>query len=368
MQAHSHSMFPTKNGVYVVSATKLAAFNDCLAGFFLRYVFRYPIEPHISTVIGSAVHRTIDYRWRYFKQKGDDVYPIEPVYDLFLAVAQREQQEDLQRRAEALEVSVIPRKDGLTDQDRRRGLAMAVLYRLNHEEVPEHTEYEFMVPYPNAREPLCYLYGFYDQLYPWGFIDLKSNYTLPTVSTLATNIQFILYAWVFEQLYQRQLTRGYWYHLRTGQKVAFYPLQDDQRMLLDNRLTALTRFLYMIDTDAQRRGITVPPTTDIDRTSDTETSNTGTSDVGTQIASIQDLLQSLGFHRTPTLDLLDLTRLASTVATRKTVQPYVKKYFQAVLGEDKALFTGDAGTSQDICRWCATPTLCRRILSFYYKL
>ncbi len=114
-------------------------------------------------------------------------------------------------------------------------------------------EHWFSLPYPNKDLPICIVRGILDQIYPWGIVDFKTNKEKPTEEQVSADPQFILYAWVFTQLYGREPDYVYFDHLLSGTwvkaeiDVARYAELDD----LIHRILADTEYLSKVATTGE---------------------------------------------------------------------------------------------------------------------
>jgi hypothetical protein len=72
----------------------------------------------------------------------------------------------------------------------------------------------FKLPYPNKDNPICYVNGYIDMLTHDGFIDWKTGSEQMSKKKVENDLQFILYAWVFEQLTGRKPLYGLYYKIR----------------------------------------------------------------------------------------------------------------------------------------------------------
>lgn len=63
--------------------------------------------------------------------------------------------------------------------------------------------------------------GYIDMIDSGGFVDFKSSKNTPI--NLNTDIQFMLYAWAYYQLYGVWPKDGTWHHLRTNEQFYFTP-------------------------------------------------------------------------------------------------------------------------------------------------
>jgi len=217
------------DGLITLSASKLKTFTACERKYYYEYIDRRESKKHPAAALGTAVHKTIE---RVYKE-GTDPAPI------FLAEFDKEivQYED---------VDVDLRKY------RADGVKMVQLYKFDRR-VPVEMELEFLLPFPNQAHPLCNIRGIIDQTYDWGFVDLKTNRSKPLHSVLDNDIQFILYDWAYNEIYNTPAVNRVWNHLRTGED-----LYADTTGKLDNATRAIERILEKQVTGIYDRSIGDP--------------------------------------------------------------------------------------------------------------
>jgi hypothetical protein len=213
-----------------LSASKLKTFNACERKFYYEYVDRQETVKHPAAALGTAVHKTIE---RVYREQID---PVPTFVDEF----------GKELLANNLNI------DDVKPQLARDGIKMISQYNFLRR-VPDEMELEFTLPFPNAAHPLCNIRGFMDQLYEWGFVDLKTNTFKPLNSVLDNDIQFILYDWAFEEIYNYRAQRKIWHHLRTGED-----LYSDTEGKLDNAVRVIERILDSSVTGIYDRSIGDP--------------------------------------------------------------------------------------------------------------
>lgn len=234
----------------VLSASRLQSFLDCPRRFALRYLLQYPIEPHPSTVVGTAVHRTLERRWKEWLRDQRDVESIEQVYAEEVARALQQREDTLQTQASLYgsDMVIVRSCVSVTDTMYEEGLRMCLNYDLSAHTPPRFIEYEFLEPYPDKNNPLCYLKGVFDYVYDDGVVDLKTTRKVPSEEELSGNIQLIVYAWAFEKIFGHSPSYVRWYHLRTGRYISY---RSGQESIMSHAIDRLVSFLK----DVEARGL-----------------------------------------------------------------------------------------------------------------
>lgn len=188
------------DALMTLSASKLKTWNGCHRQFYYSYVERKERGPkHPAALTGSSVHKAVENTFRAIKEQQE----VDPVTEYELAY-----QEELRDNPD-------------TPINRRSyddGMKMIARYDFV-KRVPEEVEQKFTLPFPNANNPLCYITGFMDQVFPWGVVDMKSSREKPLAGVLGFDAQFIVYNWAFEQLHGEPAKAVIWQHLRTGEDI-----------------------------------------------------------------------------------------------------------------------------------------------------
>lgn len=200
-------------GLYVLSASKLKTYSMCSKKYWYEYVQKEEKKGSPSMALGTAVHKTIE---RVYREH------IDPV-PTFLA---------------ALDTEIETRQieDDISRQ-RNDGIKMVTNYKYD-KRVPEEIELKFLLNFPNQAHPLCQIVGYIDQVYDWGFVDLKTSSRKPLGGVLDNDIQFIIYDWAFTELFGYEARDKLWHHLRTGED-----LYADTTGKLDNAVRIIERIM-----------------------------------------------------------------------------------------------------------------------------
>lgn len=180
-----------------VSASKIKTFQFCLNKFYYHYIDKQPDKVGIGAVVGTCVHAAVD---AYFKSGK----PALETYE------QRWAQELERNKLEHKHTAYFDGEDMLVDFDWNT--------------VPTVTEKHFYLPFPSKEHPIANMEGYIDQLFigaegePDRIVDIKTSQYRPTQEQLDNDPQFIIYAWAFRQMYERD-AKIYWYHARTGEYI-----------------------------------------------------------------------------------------------------------------------------------------------------
>ncbi len=207
-----------------LSATKLATFLACPRKY--AYLYRSDTEDdgsNIYALSGHCVHAVLE---TYYKLPHEE----RAAFNAPLEYQLRMTDAILTQRRVGIELSGVDRSSVVINA------ALDMLSSFAWEKyAPIAVEHVFALPYPSPEQPVCVLRGVMDQVYEWGVLDFKTSAKPPKKEELNTNIQFILYAWAFEQLYGKPADHIYWVHLRTGKWLEAHV--QDQRELLDEAIT-----------------------------------------------------------------------------------------------------------------------------------
>ena len=198
-----------------LSASKLKTHSMCPRKFWYSYVKKEPQKRHPAAVMGSAVHRTIEH---VYKNPEEGTVPG-VLYQSFF-------------EEEAAKSEVVHDQRYYID-----GLKIVANYNFDLR-TPVQLEYEFRLPFPNQAHPICIIHGYIDQAYDWGLVDLKTSRAKPLIGMLNYDLQFIIYAWAFREIYGYDPTVVYWHHLRTGDD-----LPADVLNKTDHATAAITNLL-----------------------------------------------------------------------------------------------------------------------------
>lgn len=177
-----------------LSASKLKVYQSCPKKYWYDYIKKYPKGPrHQSALLGSCFHTAVQ---RHHEGTWEIHSVFNTEYDKLIA-------------EEGMTKDLMLWSDGLD---------MCTIYKSNVTRTPEISEREFFLDYPKDT-PRYTLHGYIDQLYDWGVVDLKTNKKRPTQKELDEDLQFIVYAWAFEQIKGYPPEKVIWYQARTGKDI-----------------------------------------------------------------------------------------------------------------------------------------------------
>lgn len=183
-----------------LSASRLKTYSSCAKKYWYEYVERVETPKHIAAIMGSAVHQTVH---NYYSAAREGLEPVSPLVDY------------VRVWGEELKFSPDTQVDQKVFVD-----GMDIVQRYDFQRrVPLVTEFEFLLPFPDPIEPICEIHGFIDQLYDWGFVDLKTSKRKPAQVLLNNDLQFILYRWAFYSVTGESARQALWHHLRTGEDL-----------------------------------------------------------------------------------------------------------------------------------------------------
>jgi hypothetical protein len=188
-----------------VSASKLQMFIKCQRQFYLKYVRELTMKEWTGAIMGSAIHHAISHKLQD---------PDSKEIPLFL-------------RHYNAAIETIAAVDKYRNETPMRVTGLNIIREMDWERLkPLHdhngafVEREFLLPYPSSYAPKVYVHGIMDLVTEdYILIDHKSSKDLPTL--LDVNIQFTIYHWAFEQLFQRTPKAIYWHHLRTKEMIPY---------------------------------------------------------------------------------------------------------------------------------------------------
>lgn len=206
------------------SASRFNLYKTCPRLYMYQYIEHLPSNKHIYTVMGSALHKSIE---EYYRGKEN---PMKTYSSYFYAELD----------------NALSSQAGLVAADlstKAHKIGADILRDFNWDRFnPKEIELGFRFPFP-TKNPKVMMRGFIDMITEEGFlVDHKSGSKKPTRDELANNPQLILYVWAYEQLYGTKPTKVYWHHLRTLELVEANVLEDYDAKL-NNLELALERIL-----------------------------------------------------------------------------------------------------------------------------
>ena len=210
------------------SASRFNTYKTCARMFHYQYNEQLPRSVHAYTVLGSALHSAIEH---FYKTKEQPSILFSTKFN------------ELSRAAASSETGIVA--GNLVSKAHQIGQDILRQFdwgKLN----PVEIELGFRFQFP-AENPLVIMRGFMDMITEEGYIiDHKSAGKRPTKAELATNPQFILYVWAYEQMYGKKPAKVFWNHLRTAELIEADVLTD-----YDAKLQALVKTLRTILADTE---------------------------------------------------------------------------------------------------------------------
>lgn len=174
----------------------MKVYQQCPRKYWYENIAKFPKGPrHPAALLGSSFHKAIEH-W-HKPAEGDTRSPVQFFDDHYRQACAKE----------GIEFDQLLWSDGVH---------MVINYEVRRQ--PIQMEREFKLAYP-VDKPRYILHGYIDQLYDWGFVDLKTNKKRPTQKDLDEDLQFIIYAWAFEQIQGYPPLRSVWYQARTGKDI-----------------------------------------------------------------------------------------------------------------------------------------------------
>lgn len=195
---------PINPALPIISASRIKMFKTCGKRYELRYIHKLPDTRNVAALIGSAVHKAIELKFTQAAKPN-------VVYQTYI--------EDAIESIRDLRGSEYLAQNKVTGRE----MLLAINWDLFN---PLEVEKQFILPFPNKDNPICYINGYIDIIDKEGFIvDHKTSIKRPSQDVLLYDIQFLLYFWAYKELYNKEPTNVYWHHLRTGELIPV-PVRD----------------------------------------------------------------------------------------------------------------------------------------------
>ena len=211
-----------------LSANRLKTFLECKNKYFLHYICGMETPKNIFLIRGTSVHAAFEAYHR-----GENPFTAYNV--TWLA-----------------EMAAAPHVEHVS-RIFLEGYDYIETY-IQHQDVPRQdvqrqdaqTEVYFCLPFPNEHKPLAFLKGYIDLIvHPQTanatgvIVDYKTSKDKP--KALDDDLQFIIYAWAYEQLY-KQPAIIYWYHCRTGEYIQANVHGDDKLKKVHDVVAAVLEY------------------------------------------------------------------------------------------------------------------------------
>lgn len=195
-------------GLTAISASKIKAFKTCARQYYYRYIIDREDRPledkNVAALLGTALHSAIEKKYK------EDASPLFTFQTVMADTLEKWEAED--KKINALGYYNTALKVG-------KQIIKEFDWTLYN---PQHLEYAFTLPFPNAEQPIVMINGLIDMItYDGVVIDHKSASVAPTQVDLDNDAQFIIYAWAYEQLNGYAPRKVVWNHLRTAKPYIF---------------------------------------------------------------------------------------------------------------------------------------------------
>jgi len=182
------------------SASRITTYKTCPRLFYYQYIERIEEPKHVLTVMGSALHKSIE----LFYGKGVNAKATF-LREFYNGVSYAESKLGLRGKETPSQVAL---------------LGESIINAMDWSLKPIELEKSFSLPFPNKENPVCTMRGIIDMILDGGIIiDHKSSKTKPSKKKLMENYQFTIYAWAFREMYGRFPEKVYWHHLRTQELI-----------------------------------------------------------------------------------------------------------------------------------------------------
>lgn len=204
-----------------ISASRLRVFKICQRQFYYKYILHYNDRPdenndkNIAALLGLALHKAIQ------EQYENNARPS-LVFQEYMNNT-LEEWETKGYKVNALDY--FPRalkigKEILKDFDWQR------FTPIEDDVIGKGIEVNFTLPFPNRENAIVNINGLIDDITIFDeIIDHKSATKAPSQDILNGDIQFLLYTWAYEQIYNKKPEHIYWHHLRSS-KLIEYSIRD----------------------------------------------------------------------------------------------------------------------------------------------
>jgi hypothetical protein len=181
--------------LFTVSASRLKLYTTCRAQYYDKYIARQPDPLNTSALFGSAIHKAIEY---YYTKNRNPQYTFSRymacMYDYWIKHKEFTEYEPYFQLV-------------------RKG--HDILGGFPFEELTTR-ENEVRFSYPLAKN--ITIHGYIDLITTDGIVlDFKTSKRKP--KDLENDMQFITYAWAYQQKYKELPKAVAWYHLRTNEYI-----------------------------------------------------------------------------------------------------------------------------------------------------
>lgn len=220
----------SSNGLPVISASKIKTYKTCARKFYHTYIERSEDRDskNIGAIMGTALHEAIEAKYR--KQTDNAVYYFQ---ERFIELYNQGSSKGDQFFTSMLKLG----KTIINGYDWDKWTPSASVCFNHDENCRDHKEVELMLElevyleYPNKDAPLFIIHGFIDMItFDECIVDHKSSKDKPTTDTLNNDAQFILYTWMYQEIFGKLPNKVIWNHLRTHEQFEFDMTDLNSRM------------------------------------------------------------------------------------------------------------------------------------------
>lgn len=210
------------------SASRINTYKTCPRLFYYQYEERAEEPRHVLTLMGSALHKAIEY---FYTDGKDPQATFNREFFNQVSYAQGTLL-GIKGKDSPVQVAVLGR---------------SIIEAMDWSLKPVALEQSFSLPFPNKENPVCTMRGIIDMIIGDDvIIDHKSSKVKPSKKKLAENYQFSIYAWAYREMYGKLPSVVYWHHLRTQELIEADVLTD-----LDARIEQITEDVKTIIADEQ---------------------------------------------------------------------------------------------------------------------
>jgi ATP-dependent exoDNAse (exonuclease V) beta subunit len=182
--------------VQTLSASKIKLYLECRKRYKDKYIDKVAEIENTSSLMGKAIHTAIEAHYKGLNAaKIYHEYMIARYDEMLMADAEFKEYQSFSALLK-------------TGRDIISTFPWSIY-------TPLAQELDFTIPL----DDICYLHGFIDMVTDDGIVDFKSSSRKP--KNLDYDIQFIIYAYAYEHLYNKPATKVYWHHLRTHEQLVW---------------------------------------------------------------------------------------------------------------------------------------------------
>lgn len=206
-----------------ISASKLKTYKTCARQYYYKYMLPYHERPaddkNVAALLGTALHRAIELKYR----NGDS--PTAVFQNVMSETLDEWERKNLKINAASYFTQA-------------QKVGKDILKSFDWDKFnPIELEYAFTLPFPDNRNPLVNITGYIDLIDTSGIVvDHKSASQAPIQDELDNDVQFLIYAWAYQQLYHTQPKKVIWNHLRTAKLYEAHVMDN-----YDDKIEQLTQ-------------------------------------------------------------------------------------------------------------------------------